>query len=51
MADSQSTTLEQQLGDLLDQERFDPPEDFAAAALITDTSEHEMLSCVASHDG
>jgi acetyl-CoA synthetase len=44
MADSQSATLEQQLGDLLDQERFDPPEDFAAAALITDTSEHEKAA-------
>ena len=41
MADSQSTTLEQELGDLLDQERFDPPEEFAAAALISDLSEHE----------
>ena len=44
MADSQSTTLEQVLGDLLDQERFDPPEDFAAAALITDLSEHEKAA-------
>jgi acetyl-CoA synthetase len=44
MADSQSATLEQQLGDILDQERFDPPEDFAAAALITDTSEHEKAA-------
>jgi acetyl-CoA synthetase len=44
MADSQSGTLEQQLGDLLDQERFDPPEDFVAAALITDTSEHEKAA-------
>jgi acetyl-CoA synthetase len=44
MADSQSATLEQELGDLLDQERFDPPEDFAAAALISDTSEHEKAA-------
>jgi acetyl-CoA synthetase len=44
MADSQSTTLEQELGDLLDQERFDPPEDFASAALITDLSEHEKAA-------
>jgi len=44
MADSQSATLEQQLGDLLDQERFDPPEDFADAALITDTSEHDKAA-------
>ena len=44
MADSQSTTLEQQLGDILDQERFDPPEDFVASALITDLSEHEKAA-------
>src|SRR4051794_19294921 len=44
MADSQSTTLEQELGDLLDQERFDPPEDFVASALITDLSEHEKAA-------
>jgi acetyl-CoA synthetase len=41
MPDGQSATLEQELGELLDQERFDPPEDFAGAALITDLSEHE----------
>jgi acetyl-CoA synthetase len=44
MADGQSATLEQELGDLLDQERFDAPEDFAAAALIADTSEHEKAA-------
>jgi acetyl-CoA synthetase len=44
MADSQSATLEQQLGDLLDQERFDPPEDFVAAALSADTSEHDKAA-------
>jgi acetyl-CoA synthetase len=44
MADSQSETLEQQLGGLLDQERFDPPEDFVAAALVTDTSEHDKAA-------
>ena len=44
MADSQSTTLEQELGDILDQERFDPPEDFVASALITDLSEHEKAA-------
>jgi acetyl-CoA synthetase len=44
MADSQSATLEQELGDLLDQERFEPPEDFASAALISDTSEHEKAA-------
>ncbi len=44
MADSQSTTLEQELGDLLDQERFDPPDDFVSSALITDLSEHEKAA-------
>ncbi|HEX5900287.1 MAG TPA: acetate--CoA ligase [Solirubrobacteraceae bacterium] len=44
MADGQSVTLEQELGNLLDQERFDPPEDFAASALITDLSEHEKAA-------
>jgi acetyl-CoA synthetase len=44
MADGQSATLEQELGDLLDQERFDPPEDFAAAALIANTSEHDRAA-------
>ena len=33
--------LEREIGDLLDQERFDPPEDFVKDALITDTSVHE----------
>jgi acetyl-CoA synthetase len=41
MPDGQSVTLEQELGELLDQERFDPPEDFVDAALITDSSEHD----------
>jgi acetyl-CoA synthetase len=41
MPDGQSATLEQELGELLDQERFDPPEDFVSEALITDLSEHE----------
>lgn len=44
MADGQSVTLEQELGELLDQERFDPPEDFARAALIKDLSEHEAAA-------
>src|SRR3954453_23484648 len=44
MADSQSPTPEQELGALLDQERFDPPEDFVASALITDLSEHEKAA-------
>jgi acetyl-CoA synthetase len=33
--------LERELGDLLDQERFDPPERFVKDALITDMSVHE----------
>jgi acetyl-CoA synthetase len=41
MPDGQSATLEQELGELLDQERFEPPEDFAREALIGDLSEHE----------
>jgi acetyl-CoA synthetase len=36
-----ATTLEQELGELLDQERFEPGEDFAASALIRDRSEHD----------
>src|SRR5690348_10326179 len=44
MPDGQSATLEQELGSLLDQERFDPPEDFAEQALITDMSEHDAAS-------
>jgi acetyl-CoA synthetase len=34
-------TLERQLEDLLDQERFEPPEDFVKDALVTDLSLHE----------
>jgi acetyl-CoA synthetase len=41
MPDGQGATLEQELGQLLDQERFDPPEEFVENALITDTSDHE----------
>jgi acetyl-CoA synthetase len=41
MPDGQSATLEQELGGLLDQERFEPPEDFVSEALVTDLSEHE----------
>ena len=44
MPDGQSATLEQELGELLDQERFEPPEDFARAALIGDLSEHEAAA-------
>ncbi len=41
MPDGQSATLEQELGGLLDQEWFEAPQDFAGAALITDSSEHD----------
>src|SRR3954452_21429928 len=34
-------TLERELEELLEQERFEPPEDFVADALVTDTSMHE----------
>jgi acetyl-CoA synthetase len=34
-------TLERQLEDLLEQERFEPPEDFVRDALVTDLSMHE----------
>src|SRR4051794_18625510 len=34
-------TLERELGDLLDQERFEPPEEFVKDALVTDLSMHE----------
>jgi acetyl-CoA synthetase len=44
MPDGQSATLEQELGELLDQERFEPPESFVAEALTTDTSEHDAAS-------
>jgi acetyl-CoA synthetase len=34
-------TLERELEDLLEQERFEPPEDFVKDALVSDTSLHE----------
>jgi acetyl-CoA synthetase len=34
-------TLERELGDLLDRERFEPPEEFVRDALVTDMSLHE----------
>jgi acetyl-CoA synthetase len=34
-------TLERQLEDLMEQERFEPPEDFVKDALVTDLSMHE----------
>jgi acetyl-CoA synthetase len=41
MAQGQSATVEQDLRELLDQERFEPPEGFSAEALIRDRSEHD----------
>src|SRR3954447_15002776 len=39
-----ATDLERQLADLLEQERFEPPEEFKANALIKDMSVHEEAS-------
>ena len=36
-----TTDLERELADLLEQERFAPPEEFKADALIKDMSVHE----------
>src|SRR3954462_6135258 len=36
-------TLERELEDLLEQERFEPPEDFVNDALVTDLSMHEEV--------
>jgi len=41
MSDTTHTDLEHELGELLEQERFEPPEEFKANALITDMSVHE----------
>src|SRR3954471_2358164 len=41
MADTTHSDLEQELGELLEQERFEPPEEFRADALIKDMSVHE----------
>ncbi|MGZ4278089.1 MAG: acetate--CoA ligase [Solirubrobacteraceae bacterium] len=40
MPDGQSASLEQELGDLLEQERFDPPEQFVSDALISDDADY-----------
>jgi len=40
-SDGSQGELEAELGELLDQERFEPPEEFAAEALVTDESLHE----------
>src|SRR4051794_29625137 len=39
-----TTDLEKQLADLLEQERFEPPEEFKANALIQDMSVHEQAA-------
>jgi acetyl-CoA synthetase len=44
MPDGQSATFEQELEALLDQEWFEPPEEFARDALIKDTSDHERAA-------
>jgi acetyl-CoA synthetase len=41
MADVEYRELERELEDLLEVEQFDPPDDFARDALITDLSQHE----------
>src|SRR3569623_650259 len=41
MAAHESTTLERELDELLQHERFDPPEEFVSRALDQDESEHE----------
>jgi acetyl-CoA synthetase len=41
VAAGKSQNLEQELGELLDQELFEPPEDFREQALVTDESLHE----------
>ena len=38
----EATTLEQEIARLLDQETFEPPEEFRANALVTDESLHEQ---------
>jgi acetyl-CoA synthetase len=38
------TTLEAQLEELLDQERFSPPADFAERAIVTDPAIHEKAA-------
>jgi acetyl-CoA synthetase len=43
-ADTAGAGLEQELGELLDQELFEPSEDFRERALITDESLHEEAS-------
>jgi len=44
MAETTSQAVEQELGELLEIERFDPPDDFVAEALITDMSQHERAA-------
>ena len=39
-----TTDLERQLAELLEQERFEPPEEFRERALVTDESIHEQAA-------
>jgi acetyl-CoA synthetase len=43
-AETAGAGLEQELGELLDQELFEPPEDFRERALVTDESIHEQAA-------
>src|SRR3954466_2102119 len=44
MADTTHSDLEQELGELLEQERFEPAEEFRRDALIQDLSVHEQAA-------
>jgi acetyl-CoA synthetase len=41
---TEGKTLEQELGELLDQERFSPPDEFAKSAVVTDSDIHEKAN-------
>jgi acetyl-CoA synthetase len=41
---TEGKTLEQELGELLDQERFSPPDEFAKSAVVTDADIHEKAN-------
>src|ERR687894_1001215 len=41
---AEEATLESQIGELLDQETFPPPEDFVENALVTDDSLHKQAA-------
>src|SRR5438046_2304730 len=44
MADTTTQAIEQELEDLQEVERFEPPDDYVREALITDMSEHERAA-------